>query len=128
MIKNINFIDCKVLYNPESKKFMMVMGICLTASSICMVIKSTGALFESIYCENKDSNKNLGYGTLYQEGAITLAAEYGRSYIDILKAYYNNTINQRCIQMGFCYALLIIYKESIFRKNGKFLLIFFLFK
>ena len=82
------YYDTLWVYSEYQKK---VDSAYKAASPICMVIKSTGALFESLYCENKNSNKNLGYGTLYQEGAITLAGEYGRSYIDILKAYYNYT-------------------------------------
>lgn len=74
-----------------------------SASRICMVIKSTGALFESLYCENKNSNYNLGYGTLYQEGAITLA-NLGRTYTEILHGYYNNTMlyyNSPILEISF---------------------------
>ncbi len=74
-----------------------------SASRICMVVKSTGALFESLYCENKNSNYNLGYGTLYQEGAITLA-NLGRTYTEILHGYYNNTMlynNSPILEISF---------------------------
>ena len=73
------------------------------AYQICMVVKSTGALFESLYCENKTYNKNIGHGTLYQEGAVALA-NAGRTYLEILHGYYNNTMlyyNSPILEISF---------------------------
>lgn len=58
------------------------------AKNVCMVIKETGALFESRYCLNNSYNKDGG-PKMYQEGANKLAKE-GKDYIKILEGYYDN--------------------------------------
>lgn len=56
--------------------------------NICMVIKDTGALFESRYCESKEYNKDGG-PKMYQKGANILAAQ-GKNCFEILQGYYDN--------------------------------------
>lgn len=75
--------------------------------NICMIIKSSGALFESRYCEDKSYNKDSD-PKMYQKGAIELAAA-GRNCFEILRGYfnfmhypsYNNTIQY--IEFKACY-------------------------
>jgi hypothetical protein len=55
--------------------------------NICMIIKSSGALFESRYCEDKTYNTDAD-PKMYQKGAIELAAN-GKTCFEILRAYYN---------------------------------------